>query len=177
MKKKKEDPEKQKVLRQNLDTITSPDSSTEERNQAYNAYVKQVTPTHNLWANMAKAFVLGGLICLLGQVITNVAKKQFALSQDDAAGWCSMLLILLSIILTSLNLYPSFANWGGAGALVPITGFANGVAAPAIEFKKEGQVFGIGCQIFKIAGPVILYGIFSSWVLGLVYWCLTLFGF
>lgn len=173
MKKDKEDPEKKKVLQQHLDTITSPDSSTEERNQAYNAYVKQVTPTHNLWTNMAKAFVLGGLICILGQFITNTAKNQFHLDQTTASGWCSMLLILLSVILTSLNLYPSLANWGGAGALVPITGFANGVAAPAIEFKKEGQVFGIGCQIFKIAGPVILYGIFSSWILGLFYWCLT----
>ena len=77
-----------------------------------------------------------------------------------------MLLILLSVLLTGLNIYPSLANWGGAGALVPITGFANGVAAPAIEFQKEGQVFGIGCKIFTIAGPVILYGIFTSWVLG-----------
>ena len=81
-----------------------------------------------------------------------------------------MLLILLSIILTGFNIYPTFAKWGGAGALVPITGFANSVASPAIEFKKEGQVFGIGCKIFTIAGPVILYGIFTSWVLGLIYW-------
>ena len=86
------------------------------------------------------------------------------------------LLILLSVLLTGLNLYPSIANWGGAGALVPITGFANGVAAPAIEFQKEGQVFGIGCKIFTIAGPVILYGIFSSWVLGLIYWGLKWWG-
>ena len=87
-----------------------------------------------------------------------------------------MLLILLSVLLTGLNLYPSIANWGGAGALVPITGFANSVAAPAIEYKKEGQVFGIGCKIFTIAGPVILYGIFSSWVLGLIYWVLKWWG-
>jgi len=86
-----------------------------------------------------------------------------------------MLLILLSVILTGFNIYPSIANWGGAGALVPITGFANGVAAPAIEFQKEGQVFGIGCKIFTIAGPVILYGIFTSWGLGLIYWFGTLF--
>ena len=92
------------------------------------------------------------------------------LDKDTSGGWCSMLLILLSVILTGFNIYPSIANWGGAGALVPITGFANGVAAPAIEFQKEGQVFGIGCKIFTIAGPVILYGIVSSWVLGLIYW-------
>jgi stage V sporulation protein AC len=142
----------------------------QERNDAYNAYVKKVTPTHNLWKNMGKAFLLGGGICTLGQVIVNVAMNQFGLEQKDAFSWCSMILVLCSVILTAANVYPSLANWGGAGALVPITGFANGVCASAIEFQKEGQVFGIGSQIFKIAGPVILYGIFSSWVLGVIYW-------
>lgn len=82
----------------------------------------------------------------------------------------SISLILLSVLLTGWNIYPRVAKWGGAGALVPITGFANSVAAPAIEYKKEGQVMGIGCKIFTIAGPVILYGVFTSWVLGLIYW-------
>ncbi len=82
----------------------------------------------------------------------------------------SISLILLSVLLTGWNIYPRVAKWGGAGALVPITGFANSVAAPAIEYKKEGQVMGIGCKIFTIAGPVILYGVFTSWILGLVYW-------
>lgn len=148
----------------------------QKRNEAYNEYVKQVTPTHNIWLNMLKAFLLGGLICLIGQIIVNVAINRFGLKQEDASTWCSLILILCSILLTSFNLYPSLANWGGAGALVPITGFANGVCASAIEFKKEGQVFGIGCQIFRIAGPVILYGIFSSWVLGLGYWILKMMG-
>lgn len=147
----------------------------QQRNQAYNEYVKQVTPTHNLWANMGKAFLLGGLICTLGQFIVNIGINNFGLEQKEASIWCSLILILFSVILTSLNLYPSLAVWGGAGALVPITGFANGVCSSAIEFKKEGQVFGIGCQIFRIAGPVILYGIFSSWVLGLIYWILKFF--
>lgn len=144
----------------------------QERNEAYNEYVKQVTPTYNLWVNMLKAFILGGMICVVGQVIVNVGKEQFGLGQQDASTWCSIILVLCSVILTSCNIYPSFANWGGAGALVPITGFANGVCSSAIEFQKEGQVFGIGCQIFRIAGPVILYGIFSSWCLGLIYWVL-----
>lgn len=148
----------------------------QKRNEAYNEYVKQVTPTHNIWLNMLKAFLLGGLICLIGQIIVNVAMNQFGLEKEDASTWCSLILVLCSILLTSFNLYPSLANWGGAGALVPITGFANGVCASAIEFKKEGQVFGIGCQIFRIAGPVILYGIFSSWLLGLGYWLLKVFG-
>lgn len=147
----------------------------QKRDEEYNAYVKQVTPTHNLWANMAKAFVLGGAICLLGQFITGVAMKVFSVNQEMASMWCSLLLVLVSVILTSSNVYGLLANWGGAGALVPITGFANGVCASAVEFQKEGQVFGIGCQIFKIAGPVILYGIFSSWVLGLIYWIIKLF--
>lgn len=147
----------------------------QQRNEQYNDYVKQVTPTHNLWANMGKAFVLGGAICLLGQVIIQVAMNMFGLDEDTAGMWCSLLLVLLSIILTSCNVYGLLANWGGAGALVPITGFANGVCASAVEFQKEGQVFGIGCQIFKIAGPVILYGIFSSWVLGFIYWIIQFF--
>ena len=148
----------------------------QKRNEAYNEYVKQVTPTHNLWLNLLKAFLLGGFICLIGQIIVNVGMNQFGLEQKDASTWCSLILILCSVLLTGFNLYPSLANWGGAGALVPITGFANGVCASAIEFKKEGQVFGIGCQIFRIAGPVILYGIFSSWVLGLGYWILKTIG-
>ena len=82
-------------------------------------------------------------------------------------------LVFLSTLFTGLNIYPKIAKFGGAGALVPITGFANSVAAPAIEFQKEGQVFGIGCKIFTICGPVVLYGIFTSWVLGLVYWLST----
>ena len=142
----------------------------EKKNQEYNEYVKQVTPTHSLPANMAKAFVLGGVICLIGQFILNIAVNNFGLDKETAGSWCSMLLVLTSVILTGCNIYPSLANWGGAGALVPITGFANSVAAPAIEFQKEGQVFGIGCKIFTISGPVILYGIFSSWLLGMIYW-------
>lgn len=142
----------------------------EQKNQEYNEYVKQVTPTHSLPANMLKAFITGGAICVVGQVILNVAAGTFGLDKDTAGSWCSLLLVLLSVVLTGFNIYPSLANWGGAGALVPITGFANSVAAPAIEFQKEGQVFGIGCKIFTIAGPVILYGIFSSWVLGVAYW-------
>ena len=151
------------------------DKEKERLQKKYNDYVKQVTPTHNLWWNMAKAFVTGGIICCIGQFILNVCEN-YGLDQKTSGSWCSMLLILLSVLLTGLNLYPSIANWWGAGALVPITGFANGVAAPAIEFQKEGQVFGIGCKIFTIAGPVILYGIFSSWVLGLIYWVLKWWG-
>lgn len=140
------------------------------KQEAFQEYVKQMTPTHNLWLQMLKAFITGGIICVIGQFILNYCSNTLGLDKETAGSWCSLLLILASIILTGFNLYPSITKWGGAGALVPITGFANSVAAPAIEFKKEGQVFGVGCKIFTIAGPVILYGIFTSWLLGLVYW-------
>ena len=146
------------------------------KQQQYNEYVKQITPTRSLPLQMLKAFITGGLICTLGQFILNICEGN-GLDKDTSGGWCSMILILLSIVLTGLNIYPSIAKWGGAGALVPITGFANSVAAPAIEFQKEGQVFGIGCKIFTIAGPVILYGIFTSWVLGVIYWIGKMIGF
>ncbi len=142
---------------------------SDEQKQQYNEYVKQVTPTHSLPREMFHAFLTGGAICTLGQLITNLLMQAGA-SQETAGTWCSILLILLSVLLTGFNVYPSIAKWGGAGALVPITGFANGVASSAIEYKKEGQVFGIGCKIFTIAGPVILYGVFASWVMGLLYW-------
>lgn len=147
-----------------------------KKQEEYEKYVKKVTPTHNLGLQMLKAFIVGGIICTIGQAILNIGMNNFGLDKQDAASWCSMLLILSSIVLTGLNIYPQIVKWGGAGALVPITGFANSVCAPAIEFKKEGQVFGIGCKIFTIAGPVILYGIFSSWLLGLIYWLGKMFG-
>lgn len=142
----------------------------EEKKKQYQEYVKEVTPTHNLGLQMAKAFLVGGLICVLGQLILNYCTKTLGLDQETAGSWCSLTLVLFSVLLTGFNIYPLITKWGGAGSLVPITGFANSVAAPAIEFKKEGQVFGVGCKIFTIAGPVILYGIFTSWALGLLYW-------
>ena len=144
-----------------------------KQEKQYEKYVGQKTPRHNVWVNMLKAFLLGGAVCCLGQVIYHYCELQ-GLDKDMCAGWTSMTLVLISVLLTGTGIYPKLAKWGGAGALVPITGFANSVAAPAIEYKKEGQVFGIGCKIFTIAGPVILYGIFTSWVLGLIYWIATL---
>lgn len=138
--------------------------------QAYDEYVKQVTPTHPLEISMLKAFILGGIICTLGQVLTTGMMNLWGLDQETAATWTLLELILLSIILTGFNIFPKLVKWGGAGALVPITGFANGVVAPAIEYKAEGHVFGIGVKIFTIAGPVILYGVFASWVLGVIAW-------
>lgn len=147
----------------------------EEKKQQYQEYIKEVTPTHNLFSQMAKAFVSGGIICVIGQCILNYGSS-LGLDQQTAGSWCSLILVFISVLLTGFNIYPKITKWAGAGSLVPITGFANSVAAPAIEFKKEGQVFGIGCKIFTIAGPVILYGIFVSWVLGLGYWIVGMLG-
>lgn len=151
----------------------SSDAEKEKQKQAYNAYVKQVTPTKNLWWQMFKAFIVGGGFCVLGQVILNTCES-LGLDKETSGSWSSLLLILLSVLLTGFSLYQCIAAWAGAGALVPITGFANSVASPAIEYKTEGQVFGIGVKIFTIAGPVILYGVFTSWVLGVLYWIGTL---
>lgn len=142
----------------------------------YEEYVKTITPTHNLYLQMLKAFITGGIICVIGQGLLNFAGSQMGMDKETAGSFCSLVLVFLSVLLTGLNIYPSIVKFGGAGALVPITGFANSVAAPAVEFKKEGQVFGIGCKIFTIAGPVILYGIVTSWFLGLCYWMGKAFG-
>lgn len=139
------------------------------RDKKYNDYVKEITPKPDYVANCVKAFVTGGAICTLGQVIMECLKMN-GVGKDEAGLWTTVILVFISVVLTGLNIYPLITSWGGAGSLVPITGFANSVAAPAIEYKKEGQVFGIGCKIFTISGPVILYGIFSSWLLGLIYW-------
>ncbi|MDE6910699.1 MAG: SpoVA/SpoVAEb family sporulation membrane protein [Lachnospiraceae bacterium] len=150
--------------------------ASEQKKEDYQEYVRQNSPKTNLPLQMGKAFIMGGIICCLGQFIVNMATNRFGIEQETAAGWCSMVLILLSALFTGFNLYGKLVKWGGAGALVPITGFANSVVASAIEYKTEGQVFGIGCKIFTIAGPVILYGIFTSWCLGVVYWIGKLMG-
>ena len=141
----------------------------EMNKDAYNAYVKEVTPVNPVWKNIVRAFVTGGAICTIGQVMMNWLMN-YGMDEKTAAAWNLLVLILGSIVLTGFNLYPKIVKWGGAGALVPITGFANSVVSPAIEYRAEGQIFGIGCKIFTIAGPVILYGILSSWVLGVIYW-------
>lgn len=143
--------------------------------QAYDSYVKEITPTHNMWLNLVKAFLVGGIICTIGQVFVNLLLN-YGLDKEAAGAWTTLALIGGSILLTGFNIYPSITKFGGAGALVPITGFANSVVSPAIEYKTEGQIFGIGCKIFTIAGPVILYGILSSWVLGIVYYLLMIIG-
>lgn len=146
-----------------------------QNDAAYAAYVTTVTPKHNCFKNCANAFWIGGLICVIGQLITNLCIKLFDLSKEDAGSYTSVILILTSVLLTAFNLYKKIAKVGGAGALVPITGFANSVASPTIEYQKEGEVFGKGVKVFTIAGPVILFGIVTSFSLGLIYYILIKF--
>ncbi len=148
---------------------------SEKKKQEYNEYVERITPNNNLWKDMFNAFWIGGLICLMGQVWFETF-TYFGMGKEDAAAWTTLTLILESVLLTGIGLYPKIAKVGGAGCLVPITGFANGVVSPAIEFQAEGQIFGVGAKIFTIAGPVILYGIFSSWIVGIIYMLLQTTG-
>lgn len=148
----------------------------EPSKQSYQELVDQVTPKYNGPGNCIKAFLVGGAICVLGEVIKQIMMNQFGMEEKSAASIVTLSLIGISVLLTGFNLFPSIAKFAGAGILVPITGFANSVAAPAIEYKKEGWVFGVGCKVFSIAGPVILYGIVTSWACGLVYWILKMLG-
>ena len=147
----------------------------EVRKNKYEEYVKQVTPVHSTLKNVILAFLSGGTICLLGQIL-QILLLEYGLEKDTASAWTLLALVFTSVLLTGLNLFQKIARWAGAGVLVPITGFANSVASPALEYKVEGQVFGVGCKIFTIAGPVILYGIFTSWVLGVIYWAWKMMG-
>ncbi len=143
--------------------------------QEYTQYVKQITPTHNTPLNVAKAFFVGGIICTIGQALTN-GIMSLGVEKEAAGTWTSIALVGTAILLTGFNLFNSIVKFGGAGALVPITGFANSMVSPAIEYKKEGWVFGVGCKIFTIAGPVILYGVVTSWIVGVVYYVLQMMG-
>ncbi len=145
----------------------------EPKETDYNEYVENVTPTSSVPRNCLWAFLVGGIICTIGQIIFNIMTK-LDVKEDEAYAYVSLILVLASAILTRLKLYKKIAKYGGAGALVPITGFANGVCAPIVEFQTEGEVFGKGVKAFTIAGPVILYGIFTSWLLGIIYWIVSI---
>ena len=140
----------------------------------YAKLVSQMAPKSPMGKDCFHAFWIGGLICLLGQVFIN-AYTALGLNQTQAGTAASMSLVALSALLTGLSLYDNIAKHAGAGTLVPITGFANAITAPAVEFKTEGFILGVGAKMFTIAGPVIVYGVSASVVYGLIYWITTLF--
>ena len=139
----------------------------------YGKLVQEMVPKSPLLTDCVKAFVIGGLICLLGQIAMN-CYINLGLDKTDAGTAASMSLVALSALLTGLSVYDDIAKHAGAGTLVPITGFANSIAAPAVEFKTEGFVLGVGAKMFTIAGPVIVYGVSASVVYGLIYWICTI---
>ena len=140
----------------------------------YAKLVKRMAPRSPIVKNCIFAFLVGGAICALGQAILN-GYTALGLEQKDASTATSMTLVALSALFTGLSLYDNLAKYAGAGTLVPITGFANAISAPAIEFKTEGFILGVGAKMFTIAGPVIVYGVSASVVYGLIYWITTLF--
>ena len=133
----------------------------------YDRMTKEASPNTKSWRNIPLAFLIGGLICTLGQGLMEFYRSQ-GLPKDEASTWASVSLVFLSALLTGMKVYDNIAKFGGAGTLVPITGFANAVVSPAMEFKSEGLVLGLGAKMFIIAGPVIVYGVTAAAVYGVI---------
>lgn len=143
--------------------------TSKQGQENYKNMVDKMSPNSNLLTNCIKAFAVGGLICVLGQFIINTLMN-YGLNKDEAGMYTSIILVFLGVLLTGLGLYSKLGKFAGAGSVVPITGFANAVAAPAIEFKKEGYIFGLAAKMFVVAGPVIVYGTVTSVVVGVIYY-------
>ena len=142
--------------------------------EEYSKMSDKAAPDSPIWKNIAMAFISGGTICAIGQAILKFYMS-IGISEKDSKSLLSITLIFLGILLTVLQLYDKIAKHAGAGTLVPITGFANSIVAPAIEFKSEGQVLGLGAKMFTIAGPVLVFGITSSVVYGIIAWIFKLY--
>lgn len=138
-------------------------------NSEYSAMANTKTPDSPMLKNLVFAFLTGGVICTIGQLIINFSMSK-GLPFEAASSVAAVVLVFLSALLTSLDIYDSIAKFAGAGTLVPITGFANAVVAPAIEFRSEGYILGLGAKMFVIAGPVIVYGTVSSIIAGFIYY-------
>ena len=133
----------------------------------YQTASEKAIPHSKSGRNTLMAFLVGGLLCLLGQAVINIA-LYYGAEKDVASACASMALVILSALLTGLNIYDNIAKFAGAGTLVPITGFANSMVSPAMEFKSEGYILGLGAKMFSIAGPVLVYGISASVIYGLI---------
>ena len=140
----------------------------------YGKLIKNMAPKSPIAKDCRNAFLIGGLICCIGQLFMN-GYTALGLDKTNAGMATSMSLVFISALLTGLSLYDDIAKHAGAGTLVPITGFANSITAPAVEFKTEGFVLGVGAKMFTIAGPVIVYGTVASVIYGIIYWITTLF--
>ena len=142
--------------------------------QKFQLITNETKPKPKIISNCVKAFLVGGAICTIGQIIMKILER-FQYSIEDTSALTSIIMVFLGALLTGIGIYDKIANFAGAGTIVPITGFANAVVAPAIEFKKEGFVFGVAAKMFTIAGPVLVYGIGSSVIIGLIYYFINIF--
>ena len=143
--------------------------------ETYKKYADARAPKSPLAQDCLRAFLVGGLICTLGQGLTDVYTKLCGLPKEDAGTLTATTLILLAVIFTGLGIFDRIAKFAGAGTLVPITGFANAVASPALDAKSEGLILGVGAKIFTVAGPVLLYGTLAGTLYGVAYWIVSLF--
>ena len=148
----------------------------ENYNRNYVNYVNSFDPPTKHFKNCFRAFLVGGFICCIGQFFRYILEWLFGLSGDELAGAVSILLIFLGTFLTGLGVYDRIGRNAGAGSIVPITGFANSVASPAIEFKTEGYIYGMAAKMFIVAGPIIVYGVLAGVTTGIVYYVLGIFG-
>ncbi len=147
-----------------------------KRNESYNRYVMAKIPKTKPWPTLFNSFWVGGLICVLGQAINDVYLLIFPnLSEQTAWALTLISLIFIASFLTGLGVYDQIGKFAGGGSIVPITGFSNSITSPSIEFKSEGIIYGICVKMFTIAGPVIVFGVVSSMVVGLIYWIISLF--
>jgi stage V sporulation protein AC len=135
----------------------------------YEKFIKDKMPKPKLLSNCIKAFIVGGLICDIGQFITN-SLKGLKLDQDQVSAGTAIILVFLGAFFTGLGIYDKLGKFAGAGSIVPITGFSNSIVSPAMEFKREGFIFGVGAKMFVIAGPVLVYGISASVMVGIIYY-------
>jgi stage V sporulation protein AC len=140
--------------------------------EEYAEYVKSASPNSNLFTNIIKAFVVGGFICVIGQLVINFLKAR-GLNPEMVSSVTSIIMVFIGAFLTAINVYDDIGKFAGAGSIVPITGFANSVVSPAMEFKTEGYIMGMGAKMFVIAGPVIVFGICSSVIVGIIYYFVT----
>jgi stage V sporulation protein AC len=140
-------------------------------NAEYNKYVEDVTPKSKKLSNIVKAFAVGGVICVTGQFINNLLSMR-GFSDDTSSSITTLIMIFLGALFTGLNIYDELGRYAGGGSIVPITGFANSIVSPAMEHRSEGFITGVGARMFVIAGPVLVYGVLSSVVIGIVYYLL-----
>lgn len=146
----------------------------EQIKNKYKQMAKEATPKSEIFKNCLKAFLVGGIICDIGQLIMNIIES-FGYPKEQVMNIVPIIMVFIGAVLTGTGIYGKIASFGGAGTVVPITGFSNAVVAPAIEFKKEGYIFGVAAKMFTIAGPVLVYGIGTSVIIGIIYYVIELF--